>query len=265
MNDRFRLDPTFAGADVNGELWSVFDGTPPDASTFDDGALAIFSCARLDNGRSVTTSFGTPPGDERMNDAHNVTETDLAVAAAIYPVLVECARQSPAERLTYGEFIKRAQSRFPAIDAIQKAIPVSLGRRLDVVRLFLVKKQLPDLTALVVNAGTGEVGSAFGADPERVRASVGAFDWSGVAEEFDLHVAGLRAVTSARRANQGLNKPKIDVATAKQLMHAYYRDNRASLPTNIVEKRQSIIDLIRSGIPVAIAFAEAASASPKSL
>lgn len=62
-----------------------------------------------------------------MNDAHSVTETDLAVAAAIYPVLMECARQSPAEKLTYGELIKRAQTRFPAIDAIQKAIPVSLG------------------------------------------------------------------------------------------------------------------------------------------
>lgn len=111
-----------------------------------------------------------------MNYANRVTETDLAVAAAIYPILVECARKSPVERITYGELIKRAQTRFPGLDAIQNAIPVSLGRRLDVVRMFLDREELPDLTALVVNAGTGEVGSAFGANPESVRESVGAFD-----------------------------------------------------------------------------------------
>jgi hypothetical protein len=114
------------------------------------------------------------------------------VAAAIYPILVECARKSPARTMTYGALANEAKLRLPNDEAVQKAIPVSLGRRLDVVRMFLDRESLPDLTVLVVNAGTGEVGSAFGANPDKVRAEVAAFDWSTVAEEFDLHISGLR-------------------------------------------------------------------------
>lgn len=112
----------------------------------------------------------------------NITETDLAVASALYPVLVDCARQEPARKLTYGALLEEAKARFPSNHAIQMAIPVSLGRRLDVVRLFLTEQKLPNLTSLIVNAGTGEVGSAFGANPEQVRAEVAAFDWSTVSE-----------------------------------------------------------------------------------
>lgn len=111
----------------------------------------------------------------------NITETDLAIASALYPVMVECARQSPPRKLTYGQLLDEAQERFPEIEAVQRAIPISLGRRLDVVRMFLNEHALPDLTGLIVNADTGEVGSAFGADPVHVREQVAAFDWSTVA------------------------------------------------------------------------------------
>ena len=57
----------------------------------------------------------------------NITETDLAVASALYPVLVDCARQEPARKLTYGALLEEAKARFPSNHAIQMAIPVSLG------------------------------------------------------------------------------------------------------------------------------------------
>lgn len=122
----------------------------------------------------------------------SITETDVEVASALYPVLVDCARKTPARKLTYGALLDEAKMRFPNNDAIQMAIPISLGRRLDVVRMFLDEQKLPNITSLIVNAGTGEVGSAFGANPEQVRAEVAAFDWSAVSEEFDLHIEGLR-------------------------------------------------------------------------
>jgi hypothetical protein len=178
----------------------------------------------------------------------NITETDLAVAAALYPILVECARQAPPRTLTYGALINEAKDRLPNDEAVQNAIPVSLGRRLDVVRMFLNKEALPDLTVLVVNAGTGEVGSAFGGDPDKVRAGVAAFDWSMVAEEFDLHISGLR------KSIEAAEQPKISRDTAKQMMFEYGRVHRATLPNDIGLKREAIIDLICAGNSAEDAF-----------
>ena len=178
----------------------------------------------------------------------NITETDLAVAATLYPILVEAARQTPLRALTYGALVNEAKDRFPNDEAVQNVIPVSLGRRLDVVRMFLNKQALPDLTVLVVNAGTGEVGSAFGADPDKVRAEVAAFDWSAVAEEFDLHISGLRKRIEATK------RPKISRDAAKQMMFEYGRDHRATLPKDIGLKREAIIELICAGNSVADAF-----------
>jgi hypothetical protein len=178
----------------------------------------------------------------------NITETDLALAAALYPILVERARQTPARAMTYGALIDEAKVRFPNNEVVQNAIPVSLGRRLDVVRMFLNKEALPDLTVLVVNAGTGEVGSAFGADPDKVRAEVAAFDWSAVAEEFDLHISGLRKEIAVTK------RPKIKRETAKVMMVDFYQQNRAFYPKDIGLKREAIIDLICNGNSAEDAF-----------
>ena len=165
----------------------------------------------------------------------NVTETDLAIAAAIYPILVECARQQLTGKLTYGELIKEAKCRFPNEDALQHAIPVSLGRRLDVVRMFLNEQCLPDLTVIVVNAATGEVGSAFGANPDFVRAEVAAFDWSSVSKQFTLYIDGLREEGEARK------RTKLNREQAKEVMARHYRENHAAYPKDIIGKREELI------------------------
>lgn len=185
----------------------------------------------------------------------NVTESDLTVASAFYPILVECARQSPPRKVTYGELIALARERFPKVEAVQSAIPVSAGRRLDVVRMFLNKERLPDLTSLVVNASTGEVGEAFGANPERARDQVASFDWSAVATEFDLHIADLRRKVAARA------KPRIERDEAKRLMSAYYREHRAKLPKEITARREAIIELIQGGSTPEDAFRNVAGSA----
>lgn len=182
----------------------------------------------------------------------NITETDLAVASALYPVLVDCARQEPARKLTYGDLLGEAQRRFPGNDAIQSAIPISLGRRLDVVRIFLAGKKLPNLTGLVVNAGTGEVGSAFGANPEQVRAEVADFDWSSVSGEFDLHIAGLREKAAAR------SRPKLSRDAAKKIMSEYALANRGTLPKLVSLRRELIIEFLCEGLSAEDAFQSAA-------
>lgn len=182
----------------------------------------------------------------------NITETDLTIASAIYPILVDCARQSPTRKLTYGALLDEAKARFPNVDALQSAIPISLGRRLDVVRLFLTEQSLPNLTSLVVSADTGEVGSAFGADPEGVRAEVAAFDWSAVTNEFSLHIAHLKKSIETRA------RPKLQRDAALALMSEYFLANRASFPKGIEQKREEIIDLIRGGFSPEEAFDKAA-------
>lgn len=178
----------------------------------------------------------------------NITETDLAIASALYPVMVECARQSPPRKLTYGELLNEAQKRFPDNHAVQRAIPISLGRRLDVVRMFLNEHALPDLTSLIVNADTGEVGSAFGADPVHVRQQVAAFDWSTVSEEFDLHIEGLRKEAAAR------SRPKRKRDEAKKLMSVHYQQNRAVLPKGVEAHRELILEWLVDGLSVEEAF-----------
>ena len=86
----------------------------------------------------------------------NILETDLAIASALYTVLVGYVREAPERRLTYGALLNDAKARFPNSGPVQMAIPVSLGRRLDVVRMFLNEQKLPDLTSLVVNVGPGK-------------------------------------------------------------------------------------------------------------
>ena len=95
-------------------------------------------------------------------------------------------------------------------------LPISLGRRLDVVRIFLTEQNLPNLTSLIVNAGTGEVGSAFGANAESNRAEVAAFDWNTVTDEFNLHISSLRQKIEIRA------RPKISHEAAKKAMSDYY-------------------------------------------
>lgn len=154
-------------------------------------------------------------------------------------------------KLTYGALLEEAKARFPGNHAIQMAIPVSLGRRLDVVRLFLTEQKLPNLTSLIVNAGTGEVGSAFGANPEQVRAEVAAFDWSTVSEEFDLHIEGLRKGNAVR------SRPKRTRDEAKKVMSAYYIENRATLPKDIADQRELIIEFLCEGLSPEEAFQSA--------
>lgn len=183
----------------------------------------------------------------------NVTETDVIIAAALYPILVECARKSPVQKLTYGALLDEAKSRFPNNEAVQSAIPISLGRRLDVVRSFLAEQKLPNLTSLIVNAETGEVGVAFGSDAESIRAEVAAFDWSTVSGDFNLHISSLRTKIETRA------RPKISNEAARKIMSEYYLANRTSLPKGLESKRDEIIQLIREGMPPDEAFVKAAS------
>ncbi|TKF95342.1 hypothetical protein, partial [Vibrio sp. F13] len=87
----------------------------------------------------------------------NITLNDVQLAAIYYPILVDLARHKHC--LTYGELVKRAKESHPDAEYVQRAIPVSAGRKLDVVRLFTSERGLPDVTSLIINKTAGECGN----------------------------------------------------------------------------------------------------------
>lgn len=84
-----------------------------------------------------------------------------------------------------------------------------------------------------------------------MRAEVAAFDWSAVAEEFNLHIAGLR------RGIEATQRPKITRDSAKEMMSDYARDHGAALPEDIGKKREAIIEMLCGGHSAEDAFRQA--------
>ncbi len=191
--------------------------------------------------------------DSEDSTYRNITLNDVQLASAYYPILIDLAKHK--RRLTYGELVDRAKEEYPNRPAVQNAIPVSTGRRLDVIRLFTDERGLPDLTSLVIGKGSGECGSGFTDrfNPETERAKVFEKDWNSVSTDFDGFIRhSVAAVTPRKR----IKRP-----AALSLMSEHYSKHRAELPPNIAEKRELILELLMEGFSAEGAFAEALKTS----
>lgn len=178
-----------------------------------------------------------------------VTLVDIQLASAYYPILVDLAKHKHC--LTYGELVAMAKERYPTRPEVQRAIAVSTGRRLDVVRMFTSERELPDLTSLIISKGSGECGVGFtrNFDPKTTRDKVFLFDWSTATTDFD----GFLKVT------ENSIKPRIPVKESKalELMSSYYQANKNELPKSIREHRDQIVELIMEGFAPDEAFSTA--------
>lgn len=179
----------------------------------------------------------------------NVTLNDVQLASAYYPLLVDLARHKHC--LTYGELVVKAKDAYPGKEVVQKAIAVSTGRKLDVVRMFTAERDLPDLTCLIINKGLGECGVGFTQhfDPEATRVQVFAFDWSKVDTDFEGYIKRTETIIAPR--------PKRNREKALHLMSAFYAMHRTRFPPTIRSKREFIIELLEEGLSEEEAFAEA--------
>lgn len=189
------------------------------------------------------------------NEGHykDVTMTDIQLAAAYYPILIDLARHKHC--MTYGELVEKAKAEYPQRTEVQNAIAVSAGRRLDVVRLFTDERDLPDLTALIINKGSGECGSGYTQhyDPVQAREEVYARDWSNVSTEFDLYIESVQQQITPRK--------KRSKKAAKDLMFTYYREDKATLPKSVHDSRDVIIELLMEGFSQEEAFSQVVSAT----
>ena len=177
------------------------------------------------------------------------TLIDVQLATAYFPILVDFARSS--QLVTYGDLVEKAKATYPNDPVVQRAIAVSTGRRLDIVREFTIQQELPDITSLVISQGTGECGIGFTRtfDPVAVRGTVFAFDWSNVTLAFSGFVA--------QRTTRLKPRKKVKEETALQLMSSYFYANRSTLPAVVRNHREYIVERIMEGLTPEEAFAEA--------
>lgn len=175
---------------------------------------------------------------------NNVTTIDLEVASLYYPILIGKAKSGST--VTYGELVQSAKDLHPDNTTIQKTIPVSIGRRLDVVRMFTNERNLPDVTSLVINASTN-----VPSQPRLivVQSSVFAFDWTNIKAEFDGFIERTKIAIKPRK--------KVKENEALQLMSEHYQANKGTLPANVRERRELIIELIMEGFSAEDAFSQA--------
>jgi hypothetical protein len=115
----------------------------------------------------------------------NVTLIDIQLARIYLPFLVKCAREGST--CTYTDLVDRAKVTHPANPDVQRAIPVSTGRRLEVIRLYCKAEGLPDLASLVVGKNSGECGIFYlkHFDPVAARAAVFDMDWNRILPDID--------------------------------------------------------------------------------
>src|SRR5690606_4154362 len=148
----------------------------------------------------------------------NITLNDVQLASAYYPILIDLAKHKHC--LTYGELVERAQETYPENSVVQKAIAVSTGRKLDVVRIFTAERELPDLTSLIINKSAGECGSGFTShfDPVAAREMVFSFDWSTVSTDFDGFIKHSETAVVPRK--------RIKRPAALKLMSEHYRAHK---------------------------------------
>lgn len=178
----------------------------------------------------------------------NITLTDVLLATAYYPILIDLAKHKHC--LTYGELVQRAKEENPSNTTVKSAIPVSTGRRLDVVRLFTRERGIPDLSALVINKNKGECGKFYTDhfDPVAIREEIFAFDWTAVSTDFAGFVKLTEKAITPRK--------KIKEPAALALLHSYYQEHKATLPADIRTRRELIIELLMEGFSPEEAFTQ---------
>jgi len=175
----------------------------------------------------------------------NMTTADIEIGRIYYGLLID---RAPSGRLlSYGDLVAAAKAAHPDNEFVQRAIAVSAGRRLEAVRVFTNQRAYPDITSLVVNASTGEVGSAFGTDPVARRAEIAAFDWSSVDDQFGEFIVHLHAARPVKR-----NKVKRD--EAKRLIWEFFDEHRQTLPPSLAFDRVRLQEMVMDGDAVADAF-----------
>ncbi|TCG09263.1 hypothetical protein BZM27_06355 [Paraburkholderia steynii] len=188
----------------------------------------------LDMTRTIDTAYTRP------------TPLSIRMASVIFPVLVEHAKKR--QLITYGGLAGQARHAHPDNREVQHMIPVSMGRKLDVVRTYCLKNQLPDLASIAINQETRNTGLSYvdKLNAPKRQQEVFTFDWESRAVEFDEHLV------QENRRTKKLVKRREDVA--RKVMREYYVAHKPDLPADIVNYREQILVHLGNGHDAEDAF-----------
>lgn len=171
-----------------------------------------------------------PPG-------HSPTLIDVAIARAVFPVLVDVAQADPAKTITFAQLILDTREQQAGQEhPIHRQIAINMGRRLEALRGFTQPRGYPDLSCLVVSTNGGT--NPF-PDAEAMRAKARAFDWSQIAEAF---LAEMDARTKALTP-----LPTRTASQARDVMSAHYFEHKARYHPAIEDHRDEIIAALIEG------------------
>ncbi|WP_159980633.1 MULTISPECIES: hypothetical protein [unclassified Novosphingobium] len=173
-----------------------------------------------------------------------LTLFDVAIARAIYPVLLELARTA-AEPIFFVDLIDRTRQIVADPDhPIHSQIPHGMGRRLEALRMFTDAQDHPDLSCLVTSA----TGTSPLVDFEDRIALLRSHDWTGVEDELGQQCAIWEKHLRRR--------PKRTRHAAKELMWEHFNANRARYHADIELKfREEILTELEIGADVEDVFA----------
>lgn len=174
------------------------------------------------------------------------TITGLRVARAIYPILLERARAGMT--ITYGGLVEEAKARHPDDEVIAAVIPRSLGPRLLLLRRFTDEQGYPDLSSLVVNGQTGEVGDAYSDefDAAEQRALILAFDWEGALPAFDVFIEQRHRETLASK------RPRRSREEAKRMLWEFASTSPKAMSPS-PKQREAVISMLMDGADLDVA------------
>lgn len=176
------------------------------------------------------------------------TQSDAHLARIFYGVLLEQAKTSPGQSIRYKELLAQARQAHPSDDVVANAVPIGIGRRLEVIVQFSQEHRLPPLTCLAVNE-TGRPGTSYKPVSGSWQAdmdAVAAFDWSQWQGRWENHVQALRrAATPLKRRTE---------AQARTLLYDEFRAGRVGkLAPN---DKEQLVELLRDGLDVNEALQE---------
>ncbi len=122
------------------------------------------------------------------------TLTDHALAKAYYPLLIELAKAE--KELTFKQFVEMAKKRYPNVEEVQNAIPVTTGRRFEFIRIYTNNEGLPDLSAWVVGqAGKNSEAYLADFDPKKEREETTKVDWDKFEGDWGKYLDELKIKT----------------------------------------------------------------------
>ncbi len=185
------------------------------------------------------------------------TLIDIELAKVYFEILAAKAKYESGATIEYGQLVKMAKEKYPDNQAVKSAIAMNIGRRLDTLREFTSKNNLPDLSALVVNKATGDNGDGFTRtfNGDVVRKQISDFDWSSVEINFENFISEQRQAYEQKQVKKNRLR-KVPEDDARRLYWEHYKAHPEEFINMTNKDKESVIKLMMQGIAVSAALSE---------